>query len=248
MKRIVISLFTILALACSGVSILAKDPAPAHAIAASKVTASTSATNHRTTVVPLNSKVAAAPPAVKAPSSGTLRTKVSADEAAKIFRAMAAQKDIAYEYTKDGCYARAHLMAERIKRMGVLPGKLWTFANGNSLSVITGFKDTDHVEWKYHVAVTLTVGEHGKYRTMVIDPSLYQWPVTPAEWRDIQRKAGSKTTPILRFTKLGEAPLLPNGNRAAGNGYWPGPDPTEGFERHAAMMMAKYKNAAHGSR
>src|SRR5262249_9976423 len=72
-----------------------------------------------------------------------LRPKLPADEAAKIFRVMASQKDIAYDYVKDGCYARAYLMSERIKKMGVLPGKIWTFANGNSLSVVTGFRDTD---------------------------------------------------------------------------------------------------------
>lgn len=187
-------------------------------------------------------------PVASAQSSAPLRTKITAEEAARIFRVMASQKDIAYDYVKDGCYARAYLMSERIKKMGVLPGKVWTFANGNSLSVITGFRDCDHVEWKYHVAVTVTVGDHGKYRTMVIDPSLYRWPVTPTEWQNIQRMSGSKWSPILRFTKLGEAPVLPSGKRAVGSGYWPGPDPTGGLERHALLTMAKYKKATIGNR
>ena len=55
----------------------------------------------------------------------------------------------------------------------------------------------------------LCIGEHGKYRTMVIDPSLYQWPVTPKEWLDIQRKSGSKWSPICPWGPSFRAASIP---------------------------------------
>ncbi|MCX7113399.1 MAG: protein-glutamine glutaminase family protein [Proteobacteria bacterium] len=46
-------------------------------------------------------------------------------EAATIlFNNMALQNDIAFKYPAEGCYARAHLMVQRLQDLGASPSKV----------------------------------------------------------------------------------------------------------------------------
>jgi hypothetical protein len=188
------------------------------------------------------------PTATKAARSRTKSKKLPASETvskqqlAKIFSWAQRQKDIAYRYPTDGCYARAHLLIRRMQKAGYKPYKVWSQANGEPLYVRTGNHPKGYVTWKYHVApivrVRLANNEQAWY---VIDPSLFTRPVMISTWRDKQRRSGSRYAPFITVTRLGMGPLNPQRRRLPGTGYWLGSDPPGGPDRHALMTMRKYK-------
>ncbi|MCX7113398.1 MAG: protein-glutamine glutaminase family protein [Proteobacteria bacterium] len=89
------------------------------------------------------------------------------------------------------------------------------------------------VEWYgYHVAPTVPVQKaDGSVQDMVIDPSMFDHPVTVDEWRDAQHDH-----PRVEKTRIGEPPP-----GAKGSGYWPGRDPLEGIDENARETMEEYK-------
>jgi hypothetical protein len=167
---------------------------------------------------------------------------VTPKQAWAAYRLMAAQKDIAFKFPADGCYARAHLMVRRLQAKGYKPYKVWTFANGDSLQVRTQNDPRGQVTWRYHVApiirVRLKDGRQGWY---VIDPALFDRPMSIKGWTKVQKKASSQYEPIVRVTPPGKAPVDAGGKQLPGSGYWPGPDPKVGVDRHAAATMKRYK-------
>jgi hypothetical protein len=112
-------------------------------------------------------------------------------QAQAAFERMAAQEDIAFTYPQDGCYSRAHLMCQRLRGLGYLPGKVWAFAHGENLHARTINDPRGFIEWNWHVAPTLKVRTRDGLRDMVIDPSLCTRPVTPEQWRDLMKKSPS---------------------------------------------------------
>jgi uncharacterized Zn-binding protein involved in type VI secretion len=160
---------------------------------------------------------------------------LSPDLADAVFTAMTQQSDIAFKYPTDGCYARAHLMAQRMELMGLTPKKVWSFASdyADPLWVNTPNHPAGKVSWGYHVAPTIPIrGTDGKVQDMVVDPSMFNQPATIDEWRNAQHDK-----PTIIQTKLGEPPIPQNG----GSGYWPSQDPIEGKDKHAYKTMKKYK-------
>jgi uncharacterized Zn-binding protein involved in type VI secretion len=153
--------------------------------------------------------------------------------AAALFDVVASQSDIAFRFPVDGCYARAHLMIQRMQQMGATPGKAWTFASpGDPLWVSTPNHPDGVVSWGYHVAPTVPVQQpDGSVRDMVIDPSMFDRPVPVEEWRNAQHD-----TPTVVQTAPGEPPIPARG----GSGYWPAPDPAEGTDAHARETMEEY--------
>lgn len=79
------------------------------------------------------------------------------------------------------CYAKAQIMVEKIERLDYTAQYAWAFdAPRQALSVkIDGRL---HV-WHYHVAPVVTVQwPTGMQEPVVIDPTLFDAPVKPAEW------------------------------------------------------------------
>ncbi len=170
-------------------------------------------------------------------ASSATAAELSLGQARYVFQTMAGQRDIAYRFVTDGCFARAHLMSLRMQRMGIQPVKVWSFPHqGRRIRVSTALARRGFVEWTYHVAPAVFVRVNGRTELRVIDPSLFRQPVTVAEWA-----AKQKNTGVVRRTRLGEAPVLPTGRRAPGSGYWPGGDPREGGTAHALNTMRRYK-------
>jgi hypothetical protein len=160
---------------------------------------------------------------------------MSLQAATDLFNIMAAQGDIAFQFPVDGCYARAHLMVQRMQQLGADPGKVWTFAGGPSdpLWVNTPNHPAGVVEWGYHVAPTIPVQQaNGTVQDMVVDPSMFDRPVSIDEWRNAQHDH-----PNVVQTHPGQSPLPSRG----GSGYWPGSDPPEGPDEHARETMEEYK-------
>jgi hypothetical protein len=159
-----------------------------------------------------------------------------------IFSWAARQKDIAYRYPADGCYARAHLLVRRLQKAGFKPYKVWSMQNGKPLYVRTRNHPRGYVTWKYHVAPVLRVRyANNEQAWYVIDPSMFSKPVLISTWRNAQQWPNSKYTPHVTVTRIGVAPLDPQRRRLRGSGYWPGTDPVEGLDRHAVRIMKRYK-------
>lgn len=106
---------------------------------------------------------------------------ISLEVAQALFDHAKQMKDIAWKYKRDGCYARAHLMARRFEAMGVDVGKVWI---GGDLRV-----PEESIAWTMHVAPVVYVkGEQDKIERYVIDPSLAKKPVTVSEWSALMKK------------------------------------------------------------
>jgi hypothetical protein len=177
------------------------------------------------------------PSAVRTTSAGTVTPR----QAKKVFAWLAAQRDIAFRVPSEGCFARAHLMVRRMQRLGLRPGKVWSFANPDSLRVRTPNTPAGVVEWKYHVAPYLKVrASDGKVYNMVLDPSMFKRPVSVVTWRNAQKKY-KRSRPFICKTRPGQAPTLANGKRAFGTGYWPVRDPASGPDVHAKKVMRLLK-------
>jgi len=122
-----------------------------------------------------------APPAYKRALETAVMSKktISMDRAQELLDMAAFRKDIPWNYTLDGCYARAHIMARSFEAEGVHVDKAWL---RGSLR-IPG--QPEGMNWGYHVAPLVYVEkENGEIQEMIIDPSISQEPLTPKEWAD----------------------------------------------------------------
>jgi hypothetical protein len=142
-------------------------------------------------------------------------TEVTEAEAVRLFSEMASlgfwtssdtQAPIPYHHPPDGCYARAHLMVQRMTELGYASEKIFAVA-GRGLEVRTDFAGDQFamgqtpvsdprcaggefgsqtapvVRWWYHVAPTIHVrNATGVVTEMVIDPSTATAPITIAQW------------------------------------------------------------------
>lgn len=160
---------------------------------------------------------------------------IEADWAAAIFAEFAAAEDLALRFPADGCYARTHIMVQRLLDDGLIPSKVWAFAA--SAADLLWMEAPNHpagrVQWGYHVAPVLVVRKpDGETSHMVFDPILFDAPVSVEEWR-----SAVHDTPTVVRTALGEPPLPVRG----GSGYWPGSDPPEGADVHAWETLEEYR-------
>jgi hypothetical protein len=165
---------------------------------------------------------------------------VTLAEAKRVFDWLAGMQDISFGYVDDGCYARAHLMIQRMQARGLRPAKVWSFANGEPLHV----KRTNgaYVTWRYHVAPMLRVRlNNGKQAWAVMDPSMFPGPVPISKWSQAQKKPGGSYNPYITLTRLGQAPLDPHGRRYPGTGYVPGADPSRDLNGYSMTIMRRYK-------
>lgn len=160
---------------------------------------------------------------------------IEPEQAAAIFAEFVPAEDLALRFPADGCYARTHVMVQRLLNQGLTPSKVWAFAA--SITDLLWTESPSHpegrVQWAYHVAPVLVVREPGGgSREMVLDPLLFDHLVPVEEWR-----IALHDTPTLVRTALGEPPLPARG----GSGYWPGPDPVEGADVHASETLEEYR-------
>ncbi|HON35947.1 MAG TPA: protein-glutamine glutaminase family protein [Methanothrix sp.] len=140
----------------------------------------------RTNPKPLALVEAAAPPSSSiAPMLATI-TPQKAQELFDLVKsktccpASAASPCIPFLYPDDGCWGRAHEMYRLMIAMGVSPDKVWIYG---SLKTPTTNNPNCIVYWGWHVAPIVQVSGSG---IQVIDPSLFNGPVTEAAWKGVQ--------------------------------------------------------------
>lgn len=100
---------------------------------------------------------------------------------------------IPFLYPDDGCWARAHEMCRLMIGMGLSPKKVWI---QGSLHVNTANNPNCQVFWGWHVAPTLCVRGPWFFTTttMVMDPSLFNTPVSKATWKSVQGDPNASLT------------------------------------------------------
>jgi Glutaminase len=163
---------------------------------------------------------------------------IELDQAAAIFAEFASSEELALRFPADGCYARTHLMVQRLLGQGLAPSKMWAFAASRAdlLWTETPYHPNGKVQWGYHVAPVLMVrGIDDALREMVFDPLLFDRPVSLEEWL-----SALHDTPTLIQTAPAEPPLPARG----GTGYWPGLDPLQGADAHAYDTLEDYRQAS----
>jgi hypothetical protein len=79
---------------------------------------------------------------------------IASDQAAAIFAEFVAADELALRFPADGCYARTHLMVQRLLNQGLAPSKVWAFAVSTTdlLWTETPNHPDGRVRWWYHVA------------------------------------------------------------------------------------------------
>ncbi len=183
------------------------------------------------------------PPAVKAapPAAVAAADKTDAKEVSRAFARLAKLPDVPWKYPVDGCFARAHRSVEVLSDLGFRPKKVWAFPSGpDPLWVATSWAPKGYVQWGYHVAAALPVKKDGKTTFFVLDPALFDRPVSVREWAAAMKRADDTPLPFTCLTDPGQPPTLPTGKKALGSGYWPGPDPKEGIDANASRTLERY--------
>jgi Glutaminase len=99
---------------------------------------------------------------------------------------------IPFLYPDDGCWGRASEMCRLIIASGVQPAKIWIYGR---LQVSTRNNPSCMVRWGWHVTATLQVQVGRNVQTQAIDPSLFNAPVTVAQWKSVQGDAGAQLAP-----------------------------------------------------
>lgn len=132
-----------------------------------------------------------------APKTFLTVSAISMEDAEKLF-AMVSGKTcepkspvapcITFLFPDDGCYARAHEMCRLIGASKT--GKVWVYGK---LVAKTRNHPSCQVEWKYHVAPTVSVKSGSTATSYVLDPSLFTKPVTIATWKGVQGDSSAQT-------------------------------------------------------
>lgn len=144
-------------------------------------------------------------------------TEVTLAEATRLFNEMAQltfwtasdqQAPVPYHYPPDGCFARAHLMAQRLTELGIASEKVFAISTAGGLRVSSRFaadmpsgqQATPTVLWWYHVAPIIHVrNAAGVVTEMVIDPSMAGGPITIRQWTDMM---GPQTFTRMRASDI----------------------------------------------
>lgn len=137
---------------------------------------------------------------VKSESGVIHLSVVSEDLALQIFKELAAQEHIPFNYVLDGCYARAHEMSWLLEKQGVSSGKIFI---AGPLKAWDRFQPGWWVEWKgYHVAPVIAVRRGDRIMINVIDPSVADKLLSMDEWLDLITVNGVTQKPFFaeRFT------------------------------------------------
>ena len=124
-------------------------------------------------------------------------------ELSKAFDFLAKIHEIPYDYPEDGCYARALEMARILERDGILSAKvIIEVPHTTTVNASTGkteFHSTDgkilyaatknspkgYVEWIWHIAPVVYLNDGNQLTPMILDPSLFEHPVTVDEWKTV---------------------------------------------------------------
>lgn len=113
---------------------------------------------------------------------------LSIEESNHFFSLMANDAEIPFNYPKDGCFVRAHMMAHKLEEQGIIVAK--SFLIGRIMVPTSMGPEV----WRYHVAPMVMVRDQNEQLVPTIfDPSLFDHPVSLDEFRKLlSRSRGSR--------------------------------------------------------
>lgn len=98
-----------------------------------------------------------------------------------LFEMFKRDKSFPFDYLTLGCQANAHKMSLIAEKYNIYFGKI--YAEGR-LQVKTDNEQKPFVRWGWHVAPVVFIREGNKDNLKVIDPSIFDQPVSVSEWID----------------------------------------------------------------
>ncbi len=117
--------------------------------------------------------------------------------------------NLAFSLSEEGCFARTHLMNLKMIEMGITPQKAW--ADTPLLPQLPEEKFIDYAgskikkiaPWEWHVAPSVpTLMPDGKVEDLIIDPALFNCPVSKKTWAETIGAPFEK----IEITALGTPP------------------------------------------
>lgn len=104
---------------------------------------------------------------------------LSSERALEVFNLLKNDEDNSFNYPPEGCFARAHRMAQLMDEMDIVSGKV--FLEG----VFHMESKYEEYAWSYHTAsVVLVRDKNNKLTPTIFDPSLFERPVTIEEFKN----------------------------------------------------------------
>ncbi|MCY4523434.1 MAG: protein-glutamine glutaminase family protein [Halobacteriovoraceae bacterium] len=108
------------------------------------------------------------------------RQTITRQKARELFQEALQIKKIDWNNIREGCTARAHLMARKFESMGVYTDKVWFHGDTIHFS-----KGDNKSFWFFHVSPLVYVkSPEGNTIKLIIDPTLFNQPVTLDTWID----------------------------------------------------------------
>jgi hypothetical protein len=100
-----------------------------------------------------------------------------------VFQRIAIRTDLAFRYTFDGCSQRAYLIGRALEMNGVYNNRIWLQAPKDKPFLVENrLNSNEMVAWTYHTAIIVLVQRETGPTEYVIDPALFNQPVTREEW------------------------------------------------------------------
>jgi len=113
-----------------------------------------------------------------------LQQAVSPDRARELFDQLAHAPDIPHDFVDEGCHYRAHVEAQRLEQQGVYSEKIFMVPDGADLRINSSKSPIGFTLAMFHTAPCINVEQpDDTTQRMVIDPSLFDQPVSVDQWQ-----------------------------------------------------------------
>lgn len=142
-------------------------------------------------------------------------------DAGKLFDEFLEHPKLVWGANNTGCEAKADLMAEVASENGYEVSKIWVRpqTSADSFLVYLNEAGTEQTAWNYHVAIMVKVKNGSSSETMVMDPSLFDEPVSLDTWSSRLTRLSDQYDVPLEFKEsrreafFGPEDMISNSNR-----------------------------------
>lgn len=130
-----------------------------------------------------------------------MREPMTNSDAKNLFSSFLNHPKLIWGANNSGCEAKADLMAEIASEKGYEVSKIWVRPQGaaDTFLVPLNNAETETTAWNYHVAILVKVKDGPRSEIKVMDPSLFQNPVSLNEWTERVSKYSDQTGVSLEF-------------------------------------------------
>lgn len=190
-------------------------------------------------ILPSNIRVAYPSLNLEKTAVGTIPISViPEEELKKFFSEISKDPKYVFSEVENGCWARAHIMAQDFEKRGIRVGKMFIESDNmvvESKKALNG----KFTKWKYHVAPVVAVQTKKGVELRVLDAVFFNEPVPVKVWTDRLLSNSSKraknTTDVYITDRFAAGPLQGDKLKYYLN------DPARGRWHVAETVMAEYE-------